>query len=124
MTTDENLTFFEELVQSSPLLDSVEDLLRQSGKDELALELNKFQQDAGLEFEWSICGKDDVPSGEETAKLWNAYSEITPERFSVFSRVVEALENSELKDGMLDLIAKIPSAPNPQNSVMSMNREI
>ena len=124
MISDEALTFFEELAQSSPLLDSVEILLRQSGEDELADKLNKFQQDAALEFEWAICGKEDAPSGEATAKLWKAYAEITTARFSVFYHVVEVLENSELKGGMLALIAKIPSTPNEQNSVMGMRREI
>ncbi len=124
MTTDAYLDFFEELAQASPLLDDIEANLRQSGQDGLAQQLVKIQQDAALEFEWSICGKEDVPPGPQTARLWEEYKEVTAVRLAVFQNITAALGDGNLKQDFVSLAARIPRAAEQSAPNILMTRDI
>lgn len=84
------LYFFTE---HSERLDEVERFLRKEGQTSLADYLLKLQQDMALELDWSFNGRDDYPSGPETARLWNQYEQVTMPRLLPLKEIAGVLRS-------------------------------
>lgn len=93
LTPDE---LMEIVMASEPggVWEQAEEALRGLGRSDLAEEIIKLQQDAGLELDPAFNPDDrSNPPGPSTAALWAAYEPVTRVRYdSIMQRVKAALE--------------------------------
>lgn len=120
MTEKIDLDILFLLAENEPLWSEIEGELRATGLDERANFLLKLQQDAGLEIEWEMNGKDEVAPGPETARLWAAYEPLSLARLNILHQLVNDISDSSLRGELLSVTQKIPvlsvsSIPEPLN---------
>ncbi len=97
------------IVEASPLLDGVENELHKLGRADEAGVLCKLQQDAGVQIdrEFSSYDENEPAPGPETARLNAAFEPVTAARLNILKQICQKLPDSDLKNGMTDLMDRL-----------------
>ena len=107
------------IAEASPLLEQVQDGLRQSGYEGDAKDMVKFQQDAGVQINREMFGYDEnePSSGAKTAQLDAAYEPVTIKRLEGFKRIQGKIPAGETANHFAALIQTLDAAAPPRSDV-------
>ena len=105
------------IAEASPLLEQVQEDLRQSGYESDAKDMVKFQQDAGVQINREMFGYDEnEPSpGAKTAQLDAAYEPVTIKRLEAFKRVQDKIPAGDTANHFAALLQTLDAAAPPQS---------
>jgi hypothetical protein len=107
--TELNLDVLFAIAEAGPVLDKVEQSLRAGGKDKLADQIVKLQQDVGLEIAHEMTGAPLTGPGEgpESARLRAAYEPVTAARLRVLPECLGQLPAGDVKTALAGIVKQL-----------------